>query len=206
MTQPIQNPPHRARALTGAILAATFAFSLASCVSFGAKAPPSLLVLTASQTVAAGTAKSGDPATALVVLMPEVPRKLDTNRVPVQIDVSSIAYLKDAVWADKPARLMQLLLGETIAAKNGRLVLGEVDAGGKAQQYLSGSLTEFGLDSARNEAVVVYDAVKLVRGKEVQKRRFEVRRPVAAIEPAAAGSALNAAANDVTAQVADWLK
>ncbi len=206
MTQPICTSPLRARRLTGIILTATCALSLASCVSFGAKAPPSLLVLTASQSVAVGTAKSGDPATALVVLMPEVPRKLDTNRVPVQIDTSSIAYLKDAVWADKPARLMQLLLGETIAAKNGRLILGEVDAGSKAQQYLSGSLTEFGLDSARNEAVVAYDAVKLVRGKEVEKRRFEVRRPVAAIEPGAAGSALNAAANDVAGQVADWLR
>jgi cholesterol transport system auxiliary component len=189
-----------------ALLTASAALSLTSCVSFGAKPPPSLLVLTANQTVAAGTMKSGDPASALVVLIPDVPRKLDTNRVPVQINGSSIAYLKDAVWADKPARLMQSLLTEAIAAKNGRLVLGEVDAGGKAQQYLSGSLTEFGLDSARNEAVVIYDAVKLYRGKEVEKRRFEARRPVIAIEPSYAGNALNLAANDVAGQVADWMK
>ncbi len=204
MTKQLLNP--RKRAISSAVLSSGLALLLASCVSFGAKAPPALLVLTAGQMVAAGTIKSGDPATALVVLIPEVPRKLDTNRVPVQINNSSIAYLKDAVWADKPARLMQLLFSETIAAKNGRLVLGEVDAGGKAQQYLSGSLTEFGLDASRNEAVVVYDAVKLVRGNPVEKRRFEVRRSVTEITPGAAGNALNAAANDVAIQVADWMK
>jgi cholesterol transport system auxiliary component len=181
------------------------ALLLSSCVSFGAKAPPSLLILTAADTVTAGTAKTGEASEALVVLLPSVPRKLDTNRVPVQIDESSIAYLKDAVWADKPARLMQLLLTETIAAKNGSLVLNEVDASGKAQNYLSGSLIEFGIDASRNEAVVVYDAVKLVRGKAVQKRRFEVRQAVSAVDPKQTGSALNQAANEVSRQVAAWL-
>lgn len=192
--------------ITNAIGAGAICLLLASCVSFGAKAPPSLLILTASQTVAAGTVKSGDLSAALVVLMPDVPRVLDTNRVPVQINSSSVAYLKDAVWSDKPARLMQLLLSETIAAKNGRLILSEVDAGGKAQQYLSGSVSEFGIDASRNEAIAVYDAVKLVRGKQAEKRRFEARRPVSSIEPAAAGSALNLAANDIAGQVADWMK
>jgi cholesterol transport system auxiliary component len=196
----------RMRIIIHSALTVLFAAFLTSCVSFGAKAPPSLLVLTASQMVPPGAVKSGDPASALVILIPEVPRKLDTNRVPVQITVSSVAYLKDAVWADKPARLMQLLLSETIAAKNSRLVLSEVDAGGKAQYYLSGSLAEFGLDEARSEAIVVFDAVKLIRGKEVAKRRFEARRDVTAIGPSTAGNALNMAANDVAVQVADWMR
>jgi cholesterol transport system auxiliary component len=123
----------------------------------------------------------------------------------VQIDNSSIAYIKDAFWADKPARLIQLLLTETIAAKTGRLVLNEVDAGGKAQQYISGSLLEFGVDAATNEAIVVYDAVKLVRGQPTEKRRFEVRRPVSEVQAATAGAALNQAANDVALQIADWV-
>lgn len=204
MTLHISGP--RMRTITHSTLTVVFAALLASCVSFGAKAPPSLLVLTARQMIPSGTVRIGDPATALVVLVPEVPRKLDTNRVPVHITISSVAYLKDAVWADKPARLMQLLLSETIAAKNNQLVLSEVDAGGKAQYYLSGSLIEFGLDEARGEAIVVFDAVKLVRGKEVAKRRFEIRRAVTAMVPSAAGSALNAAANDVAIQVADWMR
>jgi cholesterol transport system auxiliary component len=192
-------PPHKLSFIAAATLV------LGACVSFGGKAPPSLLVLTASAEVANGTVKSGASGDALIVLLPEAPRKLDSNRVPVQIDDSSIAYLKDAVWADKPARLMQLLLMETISAKSGRLVLNETDAGGKAQQYLSGSLLEFGVDSAALEAVVVYDAVKLVRGQSVEKKRFEARRPVTSVEASPAGRSLNEAANDVASQVSDWI-
>jgi cholesterol transport system auxiliary component len=187
------------------MLTATMVLTLGGCVSFGGKAPPSLLVLTATTNVANGTVKSGASGDALIVQLPEAPRKLESNRVPVQIDASSIAYLKDAVWADKPARLMQLLLMETISAKSGRLVLNETDAGGKAQQYLSGSLLEFGVDSAMLEAVVVYDAVKLVRGQSVEKKRFEARRPLSSVEAGPAGRALNEAANDVASQVSDWL-
>ena len=179
--------------------------SLAACVSFGAKAPPTLLILTAASGVQRGATQSGSPADALIVLLPETARKIDTNRVPVQIDDSNIAYLKDALWADKPARMMQMLLMETISAKTGRLVLNEVDAGGKAQQFLSGSLIEFGIDSASMQAVVVYDAVKLVRGQVVEKRRFEAREAVTAVEPGPAGSALNRAANNVAAEVAAWV-
>ena len=179
--------------------------SLGACVSFGGKAPASMLVLTADNVMSAGTARTANAADALVIQTPEVPRKLDTNRVPVQIDASSIAYLKDAFWADKPASLMQKLLVETVSAKSSNLVLNEVDAGGKATRFLSGSLLEFGIDAATNEAVVVYDAVKIIRGRATEKRRFEARRPVTLVEAAPAGAALNAAANDVAAQVADWV-
>jgi cholesterol transport system auxiliary component len=179
--------------------------SLGACVNLGGKAPPSLLVLTAQQSVAAGTAKSGAAKDALVVLIPEVPRKLETTRVPVQTDNSNIAYLTNAVWADRPARLMQMLVMETVAAKNGRLVLNEVDAGGKAGDFLSGSLLEFGLDASRNQAVVVYDAVRLQNGKPIDKRRFEAREAVAEIKPGAAGVALNLAANTVANDIAAWL-
>lgn len=177
---------------------------LGACVSFGGKAPVSMLVLTSDNVVAAGAARSAAVADALVIQIPQVPRKLDNNRVPVQIDASSIAYLKDAFWADKPARLMQMLLVETVSAKSGNLVLNEVDAGGKATRYLSGSLLEFGIDATTNEAVVVYDMVKMIRGSATEKRRFEARRPVNAIAPAPAGAALNAAANDVASQIAEW--
>lgn len=177
---------------------------LGACVSFGGKAPVSMLVLTSDNVVAAGAARTAAVADALVIQIPQVPRKLDNNRVPVQIDTSSIAYLKDAFWADKPARLMQMLLVETVSAKSGNLVLNEVDAGGKATRYLSGSLLEFGIDATTNEAVVVYDMVKIIRGSATEKRRFEARRPVNAIAPAPAGAALNAAANDVASQIAEW--
>lgn len=179
--------------------------ALGACVSFGVKAPVSMLVLTANNVVASGVARTATAADALVIQIPQVPRKLDNNRVPVQIDASSIAYLKDAFWADKPARLMQSLLVETVSAKSGNLVLNEADAGGKAVRYLSGSLIDFGIDAETNEAVVVYDVVKIIRGSATEKRRFEARRPISAIAPAPVGVALNAAANDVAGQIADWV-
>lgn len=178
--------------------------ALGACVSFGGKAPASMLVLTAENLVSAGAARTGSATDALVIQTPLVPRKLDTNRIPVQINGSSIAYIKDAFWADKPAQLMQSLLVETVSAKSSNLVLTEVDAGGRASRYLSGSLLEFGIDAGTNEAVVVYDAVKIVRGNQTEKRRFEARRPVVTVEAAPAGAALNAAANDVALQVANW--
>lgn len=193
------------RNITYAAKVGLLALGLGACVSFGGKAPPSMLVLTAANSVGNGATKTGASGDALIVLLPETPRKLDSNRVPVQIDDSSIAYIKDAVWADKPSRLVQLLLMETIAAKSGRLVLNETDAGGKAQQYLSGSLLEFGVDAAASEAIVVYDAVKLVRGQNVEKKRFEARRPITLVDAPSAGRALNEAANDVAAQISDWV-
>jgi cholesterol transport system auxiliary component len=186
------------------LCALPFIMALGACVSFGGKAPASMLVLTADNVVAAGTARTATATDALVIQIPQVPRKLDTNRVPVQIDASSIAYLKDAFWADKPARLMQMLVAETVSAKTGNLVLNEVDAGGKAARYISGSLLEFGIDAETNEAVVTYDVVKIIRGSATEKRRFEARRPLTAISPAPAGAALNAAANEVAGQIADW--
>ena len=98
--------------LRNTLCAATAALALSACVSFGGKAPPSMLVLTSDSSVAGGTSKSGASGEALIVLLPETPRKLDTNRVPVQVDDSNIAYIKDAVWADKPSRLLQMLLME----------------------------------------------------------------------------------------------
>ena len=186
-------------------LSLSLLLALTGCVNLGGKAPPSMLVLTPTAVVAGGTIQRGAAKDALVILIPEVPRKLETNRVPVQIDGSNIAYLPDAIWADKPARLMQMLLMETISAKNNRLVLNEVNAGGKAEQYLAGALLEFGVDAARNEAVIVYDAVRMQNGKEVEKKRFEARSTVVEVKAGAAGAALNTAANVVASDVAAWL-
>jgi cholesterol transport system auxiliary component len=181
------------------------ALALSSCVSFGSKPPAALLVLTPAEKVQVGAVLTGETSSALVILLPQVPRELDTNRVPVQSDETSIAYIKNAFWADKPARLMQHLLMETIAAKNGRLVLNAVDAGGKATQFLSGSLNAFTIDARTMEAVVIYDGVKLVKGQAVQTRRFEARESLGTIDAASAGTALNRAANRLAADIAGWL-
>ena len=150
-------------------LAVASALTLSSCVSLGGTAPASMLTLTATSTVTAGESKTGMAKDAMVVLIPEVPRKLDTNRVPVQINTGNIAYLKDGVWTDKPAILMRHLLAETLAAKNGTLILSEVETAGKAENYLSGQLVEFGIDEASMEAVAIFDAVRIRKGATCRK-------------------------------------
>jgi len=178
---------------------------LAGCISFGAKAPESLLSLTPASTVAAGTAINGDIAQAIAVLVPDAPARLDVARVPVQVDDTQVAYVKDAVWVDKPARLFRRLLGETIRAKTGRLVIDNDDAALTPKNQLRGTLLDFGFDARTSSAVVTFDAVRDVNGTQVMTRRFSASVPVAVAEAAPVGAALNEAANQVASQVADWV-
>ena len=195
----------RFKELGSIFVASCAALLLSACVSLGTKAPISLLTLSSDATVSPGASKVGMPKDALVILVPEVTRKLDTNRVPVQVDAGNIAYLKDSVWADKPAILFQQLIAETVSAKNGTLILSEVETSGKAEHFLSGQLIEFGIDSTSMEAVVIFDAVKMSKGKPIEKRRFQARESVTRIEPGEAGAALNSSANKIAAEIASWL-
>lgn len=176
---------------------------LGGCVSFGAKAPPTLFDLTAENPAPAGAGQSGSLASALVVEVPEAPLALAVTRVPVQIDASNLAYVKDAGWVERPARLMQRLLAETIRAKGTRLVL-ESEPGTGASEVLSGRLIAMGFDAQTNVAVVRLDAMRASKGGQVQVRRFEATQAAAA-KPEVLGPALNRAANDVARQVAEWV-
>ncbi|WP_373491697.1 ABC-type transport auxiliary lipoprotein family protein [Parasphingorhabdus sp.] len=181
--------------------------ALSACVSFGgAEPPPSLLSLSPDQKLAAGAMQSGPQSGSLVVALPAAPQKLNTIRVPVQTSGGTgIAYLKDAVWVDKPARLFQNLLSETIAARNNRLVLTATEAGGNAQTYITGELVNFGLDGPSLTVTVTFDAVKMSTDQPVAKKRFEASGQVFAAEPGAVGEGLNKAANEVAVAVAEWV-
>ena len=185
-------------------LALALSGALAGCISFGAKPPESLLSLTAASSVAAGTAINGSAAQAIAVMEPEASARLAVTRVPVQIDDTQVAYVKDALWVDKPSRLFRRLLGETIRAKTGRLVIDTDDAALTPKNQLRGTLLEFGYDARTASAVVTYDAVRDVNGTQVMTRRFSASVP-ATPEAAPVGAAINQAANEVAAQVADWV-
>ncbi len=177
-----------------------------ACVSFGgAEPPPFLLSLTPDTQMEAGAVRSGPKNGALVVRLPTTPQRLNNLRVPVKTSSTGIAYLKEATWVDKPARLFQGLLIETIATKNDRLVLTATQASGKADIYLAGELVNFGLDGPSLTVTVTYDAVKIRNGQPVEKRRFEASETVFAAEAAPVGEALNGAANKVISEVADWV-
>ena len=179
---------------------------LGGCVSFGGAAPPPfLLSLTSASQVDAGDVRAGPRAGALVIQSFSTPEKLNNIRVPVQTGATAITYLKNATWVDKPARLFQSLLGETIAAKNNRLVLTPAQARGDADTYLSGELVNFGLDGPSLTVTVTFDAVKVREGKPIEKRRFEAQESVLAAEAGPVGDALNSAANKVVLEVANWV-
>jgi len=178
--------------------------ALSGCFSFGSKVPDSLLRLTPAETVPAATSRTVAASEAVTVVVPTTPQELRTPRVPVRSG-DTVAYLKDAQWVEAPGALFGRLVSEVIAARTGRVVLDPMQFTFDPGVRLSGQLSSFGLDATTNEAVVVYDAAVARGANRVESRRFEARVPVAAIDVASAGPALNQAANQVAAQIADWI-
>jgi len=185
--------------------AAAALLALAGCISLGAKVPEQLLNLTATSTAPAGASASGTSATALTVLDIHAPQELDVTRVPVRINGSSLAYLKDAQWVEKPSRLFERLLSDTIRAKGTRLVVSGTDLEYAAATKLSGTLSAMDFDPARGAVVVRFDAVMQTGERQIRTKRFEGVVSGVAAEPGPVGEALNRAANDVAGQVADWV-
>jgi cholesterol transport system auxiliary component len=186
------------------LLALCGALVLSGC-SFGPKVPPVLMRLTPDQARTAGTSQTAPTGQAITVVPPAVSAELRTARVPVRTGTTQVAYLKDAQWVENPDALFGRLLGETIAARTGRVVLDPRQFTFDPGTRLTGTLSSFGLNADTSEAVVVYDGV-LARGADaIESRRFEARVPVAAIDAASAPDALNRAANQVAADVAAWV-
>jgi len=186
------------------ILAA--ALPLAGCISFGAKPPPSLLTLEATSAPRVGAEQNSAGTRSITIQLPATPASIAGARVPVQATPTTIAYVKDAQWAEPPARLFARLLSDTVSARSNMVVLSTVQSIGDPSATLAGELRRFGLDATTREAVVTYDASLTRAGKEtVEKRRFEARVPVAAIDATTAGPALSQAANSVAVEVADWV-
>ena len=189
---------------TRILLPLGLAGALAGCISFGEDPPPSLLTLTPTLSAPAGSGTQANSGSAIAVIEPGAPQKLNVTRVPVQIDDSEIAYLKDAVWVEKPARLFQRLLAETIRTRSGRVVVDGEDPAVATTMQLHGTLREFGYDAATSAVVVRFDAIRGGAGDTITTRRFEATVPAVA-EAGSVGRALNDAANDVAGQVAEWI-
>lgn len=190
------------------LLAAPLAATLSGCISIGGKPPKTpFLTLQAAEQIKPGDVQTPAAGSTVTILFPTVPHELATTRVPVHQGGNAVAYVKDAQWVEAPPRLFARLVGDTIAARTGRPVLSyrqsQVDPGAT----LSGELRRFGVDADSNEAVVQFDAL-LVKGNDpaaFQKRRFEARVQVAEVKPDQVAAALNQAANQVAAEVADWI-
>jgi cholesterol transport system auxiliary component len=204
-----QHATGRQASRTGALLLALglCVALLSGCVRLGTKPPDRLLTIATQARAPAGETFSGASDSALFVDLPVAPKSIATLRVAVRDGETSFAYLKDALWVDSPARQFQGLLGETIRARTGRLVLDPGQYLARRGQMLDGNLIEFGIDAATKRAVVTYDASLMsMDGTSIKRQRFTAAVPVASIDADSVAPAISAAANQVAAAVADWLK
>ena len=185
--------------------AAAMVLALGGCLSLGGKVPATLFSLTPANSAPAGAAASGKIEEAIVVAEPETDRRLAVQRIPVQIDDASVAYLQNAMWVERPSRLFRAVLAETLRAKSGRLVLEDDQAATVPGVRLSGRLLDMGYDARQMAVVVRFDAIRTGAKGEVTTKRFEAEVSGIAPKPEQVGPALNKAANDVAAQVAEWI-
>lgn len=189
-------------------MVAAGAMALTGCVSLGAELPDTLLTLTSTTSAPAGSgAETGSEgsAGAIAVLTPEVPAKLDVLRVPVNISDTEVAYLQEAFWIEKPARLFRRLIGETLRTRGAAMVLDSDDTPILASQFVRGTLLDMTYDAPTSSVVVRFEAIRTDGDGKVFSRRFEASEDGVEAEAAAVGPALNRAANSVASEVADWV-
>lgn len=179
------------------------ALGLSGC--FGGGGPSELLTLTPTQSRTSTGPRAAAEGRLITVTTPSAPHALNNNRVPVYVSDTIIQYLKDAYWVDEPAELFRNLLSETIAAQTSYVVIDPALYTQTAGTTVSGQMLRFGLDPTRMEAVVQFEAAVSRPNQPVLTNRFEARVPVAEATRAAVAPALNAAANQVAAEVTAWL-
>ena len=184
------------------------ALSLSACAGLlggGGKPPPWLLTLTPQAPAPESIARTAQPGEAVTIELPVVPKEIRTNRVPVHSGPIAIAYVKDLTWVDTPDKLFQNLLTETVMRTTNRVVLDPKQSSLDPGVTITGNLSRFGYDAQEGAVIVRYDAAKTrVGGKAVETRRFEARE-TADGSASSVAPAINAAANRVAIDVAQWV-
>ena len=182
------------------------ASSLAGCSLLGGgKAPAVLYDLTPAAAPTAAGARQASAASAVTVRVPLVAKELRSIRVPVQVSPTQVEYVKDMQWVDTPDRLFQGLVAETIRRTTNRVVLDPQQSGLDPGISLSGELQQFGFDAQRDLVVARYIATIATNGgASVQSRTFVAEVPADGTAVTVA-PALNAAANSIATQVAQWV-
>ena len=142
---------------------------------------------------------------AILVQLPDTPAKLDVLRLPVTVSDTELAYLEEAFWVEKPARLFRRLVGETLRGRGQALVIDNDDTPVLADVVLRGTLLDMDYDPRTSSVVVRFDAVRTEAGGRATSRRFEARESGVPARSEAVGPAINRAANQVAKDVADWL-
>ena len=193
------------RIVAGSAFALAASLLLSGCLGLGGKAPKQLLSLSPTTSAQVGPVTSGSTTDAIVLMDPEADRSLEMLRVPVRVNASTIAYLQDIAWVEKPSRQFRGLLAETLRAKTSRLVVEDGDFDVVGRTMVTGRLLAMGYDAPTQSVVVRVELQRQEKAGAITSRRFEAVVPgiEAKAEPVAA--ALGQAANTVAGQVADWV-
>lgn len=192
---------------TGAAIAlglSVAACSLSGMLGGGAKPPPTLLTLTSSAPAPEAIVRSAAAGQSVTILPPVIPKELRTVRVPAQVGPTAVAYIEDLQWVDTPDKLFQDLVEETVLRTTSRVVLDPRQSSLDPGLTVSGRLSSFGYEAGQGSVLVRYDAAIARAGAGVETRRFEAREPADGTA-STVGPALNAAANRVAVEVAQWV-
>lgn len=184
------------------------ALSLTGCMGGllgGGETPPWLLTLTPQAPASENLVRTAGPGEAVTIAIPVIPKEIRTTRVPVHSGPIAIAYVEDLTWVDTPDRLFQDLLSETVTRMTNRVVLDPNQSALDPGLTITGNLTRFGYDEQEGAVVVRYDAAMArAGGAAVTTRRFEAREPADGTA-ATVAPAINAAANRVAMEAAQWV-
>jgi cholesterol transport system auxiliary component len=189
--------------------AVALGLSVASCslssLLGGGKVPPTLLTLTPEAPAPESVVRTARAGESVTIQVPIVPKELRSVRVPAQVGPTAVAYIKNLQWVDTPDRLFQDLVEETVLRTTSRVVLDPKQSSLDPGISISGRLTSFGYEAGQGSVLVRYDAaMSRAGGAQVETRRFESRVPADGTARTV-GPALNAAANRVAMDVAQWI-
>jgi len=187
------------------LVAAASACSLGGLLGGGAKVPLTLQTLTTEAPDPGAIARTVAAGQAVTIMVPEMPKELQTVRVPVQLSPTDVQYVTNLQWIDTPDHLFQRLLSETVRRTTNRVVLDPNQTGLDPGVVLDGQLQKFGYNAQTGQVEAVFDgSLATAGGGQVQTRRFVATAPADGTG-ASVGPALNHAANEIAQQVAQWI-
>ena len=140
----------------------------------------------------------------LVVARPTSDDAVDSERIVVRTDRSTLAYLSDARWSDRlPDLLQERLIG---AFQNARLLKYVGHAGDPSDYSLELNIRKFEIDVQDSKASVELAARLISRktNKPLSAKMFSATAPAPTTANGAAASALDAALAQVMRQIVDW--
>jgi cholesterol transport system auxiliary component len=198
----------RRRVIAALALASAASLALGGCslgglLGGGAKPPTTLFTLTPEVPDPGPMTRLVSAGQAVTISTPSIPKELRTVRVPVQLTPTDIQYVTNLEWVDTPDKLFRALVSETVRRTTNRVVLDPRQSSLDPGLVVTGELQRFGYDASSGQVVVVYDAELAAAGK-VESRRFTATAPADGTARSV-GPALNHAANQVAAEVAQWL-